>query len=109
MPDKAGHAVLRHLAESNQDSTLGASPQAYRQEQNILKTEKLDEPEQKAADFVRNVIAPNSSAIDPPDPEGSIALAKALTDILEKVAYGDYTAQEAAEEYYRQEQDLWGE
>ena len=22
MPDKAGHAVLRHLAESNQDSTL---------------------------------------------------------------------------------------
>ena len=50
MPDKAGHAVLRHLAESNQDSTLGASPQAYRQEQNILKTEKLDEPEQKAAE-----------------------------------------------------------
>ena len=243
MPDKAGHAVLRHLTESNQDSTLGASPQAYRQEQNILKkktlltgiltgafivlilvysatscgktsnhtqnnhsvtltmawctihggsnllsafqaaapkgteigvttiptsnpkksnfihpsmffsvsastknpdeavavlnylinsleannillgergvpasahiadmiAEKLDEPEQKAADFVRNVIVPNSSAIDPPDPEGSIALAKALTDILEKVAYGDYTAQEAAEEYYRQEQDLWGE
>ena len=24
MPDKAGHAVLRHLAESNQDSTLAA-------------------------------------------------------------------------------------
>ena len=23
MPDKEGHAVLRHLAESNQDSTLG--------------------------------------------------------------------------------------
>ena len=22
MPDKAGHAVLRHLAESNQDTTL---------------------------------------------------------------------------------------
>ncbi|MCI8950376.1 MAG: extracellular solute-binding protein [Lachnospiraceae bacterium] len=71
--------------------------------------DKIAKPEQEAADFVRNVIAPNSSPIDPPDPEGSIELAKALVKILEKVAYGDYTAEEAAQEYYDQQRKLWGE
>lgn len=109
-PDEAV-AVLNYLINSLEANNILLGERGVPASAHIadMIAEKLDEPEQKAADFVRNVIAPNSSAIDPPDPEGSIALAKALTDILEKVAYGDYTAQEAAEEYYRQEQDLWGE
>lgn len=64
--------------------------------------------EKKSIDFVNKVILPNSSKIDPPDPEGTIALANELEDILEKVAEGDYTAEKAAQKYYEKELELWG-
>lgn len=68
----------------------------------------ISETEQAAYSFVNDVITPNCSPINPPDPEGSSELNDTLKKIQEKVGYGESTAQEAAEEYYAKGTELWG-
>lgn len=58
----------------------------------------LDESSQKATDFVNNVVTPNSTPIDSPSPEGSAEVIQAVNQLVEKVCYGELTAQEAAAE-----------
>lgn len=68
----------------------------------------ISETEQEAYSFVNDVVTPNCSPINPPDPEGSSELSDTLKKIQEKVGYGEITAQEAAEEYYAKGIELWG-
>lgn len=70
--------------------------------------EQLTEQEQTVIKFVTEIVTPNCSPIDPPDPEGSSEINDTLKKIQEKVGYGECTAEEAAEEYYTKEVEIWG-
>ena len=61
---------------------------------------KLSQEEQENAEFINNVITPNSSPMPPFPVEGSSQAQDLLRKLEEKVKYGEYTAQEAAEEYF---------
>lgn len=69
----------------------------------------VSETEQEAFSFVTDVVTPNCSPINPPDPEGSSELGDTLNKIHEKIGYGEMTAAEAAEEYYNKGIEIWGE
>ncbi len=58
--------------------------------------ELLDASSQKATDFVNNVVTPNSAPIDAPSPEGSAEVIEQVNQLVEKVCYGETTAEEAA-------------
>lgn len=62
--------------------------------------DKLSPAEQENANFVNNVIAPNSSPMPPFPVEGSTEAQDLLRKLEEKVKYGEYTAQQAADEYF---------
>ena len=70
--------------------------------QNLLSVQKdkLSPAEQENANFVNNVIAPNSSPMPPFPVEGSTEAQDLLRKLEEKVKYGEYTAQQAADEYF---------
>lgn len=70
--------------------------------------DQISEVEQEAYAFVNDVVTPNCSPINPPDPEGSTELSDTLQKIQEKIGYGECTAQEAAEEYYAKGVEIWG-
>lgn len=61
---------------------------------------KLSEEEQENAAFITDVIMPNCSPMPPFAVEGSSEAQDLLRKLEEKVKYGEYTAQEAAEEYF---------
>ena len=61
---------------------------------------KLSQEEQENAEFINDVITPNSSPMPPFPVEGSSQAQDLLRKLEEKVKYGEYTAQEAAEEYF---------
>lgn len=69
----------------------------------------VSETEQKSFSYVTDVITPNCSPINPPDPAGMSELNDALKKIVEKVSYGECTPKEAAQEYYQKGVELWGE
>ena len=54
--------------------------------------DKLSPAEQENANFVNNVIAPNSSPMPPFPVEGSTEAQDLLRKLEEKVKYGEYTA-----------------
>lgn len=61
---------------------------------------KLDETQKKAAEYVNNVVTPNSSPISPAAPENSAEVLKLHNMLQEQVCYGQITAQEAAERLF---------
>ena len=61
---------------------------------------KLSQEEQENAEFINDVITSNSSPMPPFPVEGSSQAQDLLRKLEEKVKYGEYTAQEAAEEYF---------
>jgi multiple sugar transport system substrate-binding protein len=63
---------------------------------------QLSEDEVKVYDYVYDVVIPNSSAINPPYPDGYSEVDKNLNSMLEQVAYGAVTPQEAAEQVVTQ-------
>ena len=71
--------------------------------------DKITPGEQEVIKFVTEVVTPNSSPIDPPDPKGSSELNAALRDIVEKVGYGEYSAEEAAQEYFTRGTEIFAE
>ncbi len=71
--------------------------------------DKITPGEQKVVKFVTEVVAPNCSPIDPPDPKGSSELNAALRDIVEKVGFGEYTAEQAAQEYFTRGTEIFSE
>lgn len=69
----------------------------------------VSETEQESFKYVTDVITPNSSPINPPDPAGMAELNDTLKKTVEKVSYGESTPEEAAQEYYDKGIELWGE
>lgn len=60
----------------------------------------LDEATQDSIKFINEVVSPSSSQIDPPMPNGSSEVTELLLQLEEKVAYGQMTSEEAAEEFF---------
>ena len=60
----------------------------------------LSAEEQENATFIMDVITPNSSELPPLAAEGNSEAQDLLRKLEEKVKYGEYTAQQAAEEYF---------
>ncbi len=60
--------------------------------------------------LLTDVITPNCSPINPPDPAGMSELSDTLIKIVRKRSgYGEATSKEAAQEYYNKGIELWGE
>lgn len=62
--------------------------------------DKLSKEEQENATFINDVIMPNSSPMPPFPVEGSSEAQDLLRKLEEKVKYGEYTGQQAADEYF---------
>ncbi len=69
----------------------------------------VSETEQESFAYVTDIITPNCSPINPPDPSGMSELNDTLKKAVEKVSYGESTPEEAAQEYYDKGIELWGE
>ena len=69
----------------------------------------VSETEQESFAYVTDVITPNCSPINPPDPSGMSELNDTLKKAVEKVSYGESTPEEAAQKYYDKGIELWGE
>lgn len=68
---------------------------------------QLTKEEQQITSYVNNVVAPDCSPIDPPQPEGYSEVYDLLKKIEQKVGYGEYTAWEASEEYFRKGNEIF--
>ncbi len=64
--------------------------------------ELMDANQQDAADFIANVVTPNSTPIDAPMPEGAAEVTQMVNQLVERVCYGDLTAADAANQLYTQ-------
>ena len=60
----------------------------------------LDEATQDSIKFINEVVSPSSSPINPLMPNGSSEVTELLLQLEEKVAYGQMTSEEAAEEFF---------
>lgn len=60
----------------------------------------LDPAIQESIKFINEVVSPASSQIDPPTPNGSSEVTELLLQLEEKVAYGQMTSEEAAQELF---------
>ncbi len=60
----------------------------------------LDPAIQESIKFINEVVSPASSQIDPPMPNGSSEVTELLLQLEEKVAYGQMTSEEAAQELF---------
>ena len=69
---------------------------------------KISETDQAAMDYVTDVITPNCSPIDPPNPEGWSEFSDTLTKLQESVGYGETSAQDAAKQLCDKANELWG-
>jgi len=61
---------------------------------------KMSESDQKVVTFINEVVTPNCSPIDPPQPEGASEVYNLLIQMVEKVCYGEMDAQTAAEQFF---------
>lgn len=108
-PDEAV-AVINYLINSTDANDILLGERGIPVSTAVLDeiTDKLPRRERESFEFVTNVVAPNCSEIDPASPDGAIELNDTLGKILEKIASGESTAEEAAEQYYDVEIRLWG-
>lgn len=60
----------------------------------------LDASIQNSIQFINEIVSPASSQIDPPMPNGSSEVTELLLQLEEKVAYGQMTSEEAAQELF---------
>lgn len=70
-----------------------------------------DDTTKQIYDYVNDVITPNCSPIDPPDPDGWSEVNKTLQDLQEELGYSGCktTAAEAAQTLYDKMIEVWGE
>ncbi|MEY8354168.1 ABC transporter substrate-binding protein [Lachnospiraceae bacterium 54-53] len=61
---------------------------------------KMDELNQEIIRYINEVVTPNSSPINPPQPDGASEVFNLLNQVLEQLCYGAYDAPTAAEEFY---------
>ena len=70
--------------------------------------DKISETDQKAMDYVTDVVTPNCSPIDPPNPEGWSEFNDTLSKLQEAVGYGQTTPEDAAKQLCEKAAELWG-
>ena len=70
--------------------------------------DKISETDQKAMDYVTDVVTPNCSPIDPPNPEGWSEFNDTLSKLQEAVGYGQTTPEDAAKQLCEKAAALWG-
>jgi multiple sugar transport system substrate-binding protein len=61
---------------------------------------KMDPINQEIIRYINEVITPNSSPINPPQPDGASEVFNLLNQVQEQLCYGAYDAATAAEEFY---------
>lgn len=61
---------------------------------------KMSAEDQKVVTYINEVVTPNCSPIDPPQPEGASEVYNLLIQMVEKVCYGELDARAAAEQFY---------
>ncbi len=71
--------------------------------------EKQSPDDQEVIAYINNVVTPNCSPIDPPNPASSSEVFALLDSLTEKVMYGELTAQEAAEQFFEQANEILAE
>ncbi len=69
---------------------------------------QISETDQEAMDYVTEVITPDCSPIDPPNPEGWSEFNDTLTKLQESVGYGETSAADAAKQLCDKATELWG-
>jgi len=69
---------------------------------------KISETDQRAMDYVTDIITPNCSPIDPPNPKNWSEFSDTLSKLQESVGYGEMTPKEAAQKLYDKAGELWG-
>lgn len=69
---------------------------------------QLSETDQEAMDYVTDIITPNCSPIDPPNPDGWSEFSDTLSKIQESVGYGETTPEDAAQQLYDAAAEIWG-
>ena len=67
---------------------------------------KMSEVDQKVVAFINDVVTPNSSPIDPPQPDGASEVYDVLNKTVEKVCYGEMDAQQAAEYFFAEAEKI---
>ncbi|MDW2799220.1 extracellular solute-binding protein [Clostridium boliviensis] len=61
---------------------------------------KMSDVDQKVIKYVNEVVTPNCSPINPPQPDGASEVSNLLNQVQEQLCYGVYDAKTAAEEFY---------
>ena len=109
-PDEAV-ALLNYLINSEEANEILLGERGVPASTKIAEhiSDLVSETEQKSFAYVTDVITPNCSPINPPDPTGMSELNDTLKKIVEKVSYGECTPKEAAQEDYNKGIELWGE
>lgn len=69
-------------------------------------TDKLSADDQEVVEYINNVVTPKCSSIDPTYPDESSQIVSLLDQITEKVMYGELTAQQAAEQFFEQGNEI---
>lgn len=62
----------------------------------------VDENEQKVIGFINNVVTPNCSPINPPQPDGANEVYDVLNRTIEEVCYQQLNAEEAAKKFFEE-------
>lgn len=70
---------------------------------------KLSTTEEAVMAYINDVITPNCSPFGPPDPTGTSEVIDLLKNLEEKVGYGEYTPEQAAEEYFTKGNKIFAE
>lgn len=70
--------------------------------------DKVSETDQKAMAYVTDVVTPNCSPIDPPNPEGWSEFSDTLGKLQEAVGYGQTSPEDAAKQLCEKAAALWG-
>lgn len=67
---------------------------------------KMSEVDQKVVAFVNDVVTPNCSPIDPPQPDGASEVYDLLNKTVERVCYGEMDAQQAADYFFAEAEKI---
>ena len=67
---------------------------------------KMSEVDQKVVAFINEVVTPNCSPIDPPQPDGASEVYDLLNKTVERVCYGELDAQQAADYFFAEAEKI---
>ena len=68
----------------------------------------LDETAQTVTTYINDVVTPNCSAISPAIPDGANEVYDYCNQLVDKVLYGEMTAEEASAELYKKGNEIMG-